>query len=418
MASWQYGFNPHTALSSYTENTFSGSGSGPWTVTVKFNPILPSVGGGATIGIYVSGTLCGQDNGSGTFAGAGAGTPQVTTGTVNYVTGAISVTFASTPGATPTFSSSTPYTASTINTTPATNDDPVFNMKATLVQAGWTVLRSSDGTTYNSSGDQIYLRGTGANSIGNASAWFVIRDPNTTQHHYYLFRRGASAGQFFIGVALTDISGGSPGATTTPTNALMWGIFGASGNVSTSNPTTADYADGQTTANFHHEFAADSSSPYGAYGFAFTKNPTDTDCWYAFLYDGLASGSYQSADPDPWYTWAGSAASNFGTSQVAAQGVTSINGVLGNNYIWLQWVTNFIGNPYTGKDDLLPVWYYGNASASQGKTYKGQSFYFKWETFAIASRGTGQILDQVTLNDTVLCNVFCFPWNGQPILLG
>ncbi len=62
-------------------------------------------------------------------------------------------------------------------TYPSTGSAAIFAFKELLVDAGWTVLPSSDGTTYNASGDQITTGSSGAGGMANNSAWFRIESP-------------------------------------------------------------------------------------------------------------------------------------------------------------------------------------------------------------------------------------------------
>jgi hypothetical protein len=401
-ANWQFGW----AVSGEAYGTTTSS-VGPYAHTVTFFPILP-VNGGGTVIIKLAGTQIAADDGNGNIVGAGL------TGTVNYVTGATTFTFSSGPSSGQAITIN--YNASTINTTPSNFDDMAFNIKQVMKQAGWTVNASGDGTggTYGASSDVITKRGTGVNTFGNVGSWFVIESPDTK--HFFLFRRGTAAGTWFVGYCLTAITGGTPSATATPTNALMWGLFGTTGNVTSSNPTGGDVTGAQTVGNCHHNCAADSNSPYGVYSFGFLKNPTTaTSGGLCFMiFDSLASGSYQVADVDPFFAYFNGTAAS---ASVPTQGVASINGVLENNIVWQSWPTSFTSNPFTGKDDLLPMWYYGNTSAPV-QTYKGQSYYFKWETFTTASRPIATLLDQSSLNDTVLFAQWCLPWNGLAVYTG
>ena len=70
------------------------------------------------------------------------------------------------------------------NQTPATAAVAIYNLKTTFKAAGWTVPRSSDGTTYNNSGDQISAGTSGAGGMDNARAWFVIQEPAAPSRQY------------------------------------------------------------------------------------------------------------------------------------------------------------------------------------------------------------------------------------------
>ena len=101
----------------------------------------------------------------------------------------------------------------------------LFALKEHLKTAGWTVPISSDGITYNPTGDQCTSRGPGAGGLDNDNAWFVVRSPDNL--HEWMFQRGlfpqgpdnAGNGQYwFIAVSKTAgfVAGVTP-ETDTPT---------------------------------------------------------------------------------------------------------------------------------------------------------------------------------------------------------
>lgn len=59
-----------------------------------------------------------------------------------------------------------------------TADQAMFNVKTLLKSVGWTVPRSSDGTTYSATGDILFSAASGTNGFGNSRAWFEIVMPN------------------------------------------------------------------------------------------------------------------------------------------------------------------------------------------------------------------------------------------------
>ena len=100
-------------------------------------------------------------------------------------------------------------TPETLNHVPPTdNRDSVFQIKETLVAAGWTVEESGDGTSYNASADII----TTAADLRNNNAWFRISNPDghelTIQH--------VASGAHRVKYSPSPFDGGSPDATTTP----------------------------------------------------------------------------------------------------------------------------------------------------------------------------------------------------------
>lgn len=71
-----------------------------------------------------------------------------------------------------------------------TGSQAIFNLKELLKSAGYQVLSSSDGTTYNSTGDQISSGSSGANGMANNRAWFRIRSVDGINE--WVFQRDSS----------------------------------------------------------------------------------------------------------------------------------------------------------------------------------------------------------------------------------
>lgn len=105
-----------------------------------------------------------------------------------------------------------------VNNSPATCCIAVFDLKTLLKTAGWTVPQSSDGLTYNGSGDQISHGGAGANGMDNASAWFVVQMPGSSRS-FCLQRYNSSGYGSYWRVKYSKaagFTGGTPGVTQTP----------------------------------------------------------------------------------------------------------------------------------------------------------------------------------------------------------
>lgn len=102
-------------------------------------------------------------------------------------------------------------------TTPATGAACMFDFKEFAKANGWTVPRSSDGITYNPSGDQITTGAAGAGGMANNYAWFELRCPAglrslvfqriTTNLLWRVKYEGPGSG----------FTGGTPTATRVPT---------------------------------------------------------------------------------------------------------------------------------------------------------------------------------------------------------
>lgn len=113
--------------------------------------------------------------------------------------------------------------ASTINLSHSNGAESIFILKRLLKQAGWTVLSSSDGITYNSIGDQITHSGTGANGMNNNYAWFRIEDPASLRE--YVIQRYTNHYQWKWHYSASDgFTGGAPDFDTIPTANDMKGI--------------------------------------------------------------------------------------------------------------------------------------------------------------------------------------------------
>jgi hypothetical protein len=130
--------------------------------------------------------------------------------------------------------------ASTINLTNTSGSAVMFRVKELLKTAGWTVKSSSDGTTYNSSGDQITTAGSGAGGMDNNYAWFRIQDPGTLRE--YIIQRGTAHYSWKGLYSASDkFTGGSPNATTPPTAGDEQGWFRASTTYQTMFPTSGSW---------------------------------------------------------------------------------------------------------------------------------------------------------------------------------
>lgn len=127
---------------------------------------------------------------------------------------------------------------STLNITPATCSAAAFFLKRLLKVQGWTVPVSSDGTTYNASGDQITSPLSGSNGMDNASAWFVIVHPDTK--HSFCLQRNSATGvntSYMWKVLYNYQSGTWSGGTAT--NPPVPGVASLTGTVTMANSSTA-----------------------------------------------------------------------------------------------------------------------------------------------------------------------------------
>lgn len=161
----------------------------------------------------------------------------------------------------------------------------MFNLKQLLKTAGWTVLSSSDGTTFNASGDEITVQGSGAGGMANNSAWYRIEDPASLRE--MVVQRGTTNRSWEVWVSSLDkFTGGAPDATTIPTATDEQQVLGTGGA-----PDTIFFDVDNT---YGHHIRADNAAPYAWLAF-------DTDAvgfvGVAMMFDPLEEA--EASDPDP-----------------------------------------------------------------------------------------------------------------------
>ena len=161
----------------------------------------------------------------------------------------------------------------------------LYYLKTLLLNGGWTVLASSDGTTYNSSGDQISSPDAGTNGMNNNGAWFRITDTYSTPSREFIMMRGNTAVNAIIKYSRSSsFSGGSPSATVLPTTAdgdgvVLLGINGANS------------ADSAVTGSAHSQSLMTSVSAPARFHFIYGNDQLYADnnlCypWYSFAVSG------------------------------------------------------------------------------------------------------------------------------------
>jgi hypothetical protein len=182
-----------------------------------------------------------------------------------------------------------------VNLTPATGAIAVFNVKEGLKQAGWTVKASSDGTTYNATGDQITTGAAGAGGMANNNAWFRIQSPAGPGGREFTFQRGTTN---LVWRAKVSHSAGFSTPAGTPAS---------------QTPSAADqqiYAGGGTDASpsflswlatdntYKQHIGCDAAAPYDAYCVLMpTGGLGDSRRWTFF---NMAAGTYPDEDVAPW----------------------------------------------------------------------------------------------------------------------
>jgi len=168
-----------------------------------------------------------------------------------------------------------------VNNLPATGAEAVYRLKQTLVNASWSVKASSDGTTYNSTGDQI----TGTTSLAATNAWFRIQDPGTRRE--FVFQRTTNNTLWRIKFSESSkFTGGTPGVTQVPSATDEGVIFGSGTDAS---PTGAALFNTDATYRCHAIAFSDAVAT-NVYSFFFftTDYPNSGNIRTRFFVDGLS----------------------------------------------------------------------------------------------------------------------------------
>lgn len=179
-----------------------------------------------------------------------------------------------------------------VNVVPATGAITTFVLKETWKQLGWVVKASSDGTTFNSTGDQITTGASGAGGMANNSAWFRIQDPATL--HEFTWQRGTTNVNWRIKWSHSaKFTGGSPGATQTPSATDEQIDTGAGTDAS---PTFA--AVWATDNTYHLHAGGDDATPY-SFWYRTTLSSGGTTSTVGQFFN-MQRGSYPGADVAPY----------------------------------------------------------------------------------------------------------------------
>lgn len=261
----------------------------------------------------------------------------------------------------------------------------VFTILETLLDAGWTVSCSSDGTNYNPSGNQISSSGSGAGGLNNDYAWFVVRDPGGRRE--YAFQRGTSANAWRVSFSESArFTEDSPNETIVPTADDAKPLIGSGTEASPIFSTQWLLA---SPSGRVHVVATD--EPEGdVYWFWMIGTAAGTGATQGvLLVDACAAGSYPAADVSPVVH-----VSNPGTATTFRNTVMSATqwrfwtryGLLGETWrtsthplmppgggSYVFGLTSTGGaNEYSGEDDYVDA-FYGYAATLSVGGYKGRT---------------------------------------------
>lgn len=307
-----------------------------------------------------------------------------------------------------------------------TGSQALYQLKELCKSVGWTVPRSSDGTTYNSSGDQITSGSSGANGMANNNAWFVLRSPNIDGYNIeFCFQRGTTNIAWRNKICFNGFTGGSPSATITPTATDQFVIFGGGTD---SSPSFSNWI--TTDSTYRGQIiAGDVNDGYSIY-FGYWTNGSGLNPRLLFGFDRLIDSSCATNDIFKYCVWSEGNLSDIsaissGSGPASTSGPRTIwrknfpNNV--ESYSVCPTIALFSGgfntpgygtNPWNGKDDAFPVIYGQTGSGATNVNYgfKGIS---KNLSFVGVSRTSGDTLSVSSTRDRIIIGILVLPWDGS-----
>jgi hypothetical protein len=272
-----------------------------------------------------------------------------------------------------------------VNNRPSTGGYAMYMTLANFIAAGWTVKSSSDGTTYNSTGNQITSGASGANGMANNYAWFRIQDPGGVRE--FVVQRGTInltwAAKYSVAAKFVT---GSPTATQVPTATDEVSLYGnILGNGGSGGTFPSFFAtDGEYTL---HMGMGDSSIHYAFWMAAVQLATSDSLTVGSWFMDYVQKADSLDLDPTVHLmTNAGGMFGNIATNTepgVASCYFTSIASANFNNVRLEPWSIAPYGmgagsgqalgnNGWNNLEDVLPMLW-----AQTTKGYKGWSTLFQ-----------------------------------------
>jgi hypothetical protein len=296
--------------------------------------------------------------------------------------------------------------------TPATGTVAIFNVKACALAAGWSVPKSGDATSYFSSSDGLTTSSSGAGGLGNAGAWFIIRDPAAARE--FCFQRGTDTTWRIKYSASAHFTGGSPAAGVTPSATDEVVLHGGGTDASPSYSALLG-----TNNTYRWNVGFDNAAPYGFWAAGFLTggsalsgaiilepvvgDAADTDPCVIFTFNGAwnSASYYGTSGTRGWLSNTHTTSSNFVT---IAAGTIYDNGNAG-----LLFPVTVVTNPFSGNDEVMTIPYARRAGATAPQGVKGVGRNIKWVGL---SRSNGDALTVSTTRDYIVYSGLALPWDG------
>jgi hypothetical protein len=178
-----------------------------------------------------------------------------------------------------------------VNNTPATGAEAIANIGFVLSSSGWTIISSSDGSSYGAG--ETYFS---TSSLAATNAWYIVQEPTGVGGREWCFQRTNANNNWRIKVSPNaGFSGGTPSATQVPL-ATDEGVIWGSGTDASPSGQLLFFED----SSFKFHIVAESTpvgpvgnEVYGWWAFANVVGSFQPVNTYVFLcQEPLASGSY------------------------------------------------------------------------------------------------------------------------------
>jgi hypothetical protein len=172
----------------------------------------------------------------------------------------------------------------------------MYRFKEVAKLMGATVRSSSDGATYNASGDQITHSGPGAGGMANSSAWYCLKWPCLRRETVYQRSTTTNQTWYVKYSALSHFTGGSPGVTQVPSATDERLLLGAGTDAV---PTFGNMFTADNAYRVHIVgFTTPISGVYPINMFC-TITPGSAQAIGQHTIEPMAPGSFSAADQDP-----------------------------------------------------------------------------------------------------------------------
>lgn len=273
--------------------------------------------------------------------------------------------------------------SSLVNQTAANGAEIIFNTKQKQVAAGWSVIASSDGTTYSAADNW-----TSASDANNNYAWIQLESPDGSRNLVYQRHTNDYEWRIKYLKGTFNSDGDATNLPTVNTGTEHW-VFGGAGTYSqiVENPAASYYhivcIDGGQGAFWFGVFHIGDASPR----FAFIFDPltetyaedTDTVCVHA--------SGWNVANNGPWqYNYLGQA--NYSSTYGLMNSWTTLGACLAGNSNTSNSVQSGVGlNSITNEPDTFSVIYMRFSSEGGDQGYKGVSTLVRLSGYASLSVG-------------------------------